>query len=136
MSEKNRMEKFLNEVEKNHENPRRYKLKNTFVNMLQYKLERSQLSQLMSAVENGLYKRSFNELEILNIAYLKPYPVLMYTKNTMTTKPSDIDRKSCHQPNDAFCTEVVRRSGDNFRRCLQCLCCAAGCPGASLSADW
>lgn len=46
----------------------------------------------------------------------------------MTTKPSDKDRKISHKPDADFCNEVVRRSGDNFRRCLQCLCCAAGCP--------
>ena len=32
------------------------------------------------------------------------------------------------KPDYVFCNEVVRRSGDNFRRCLQCGCCAAGCP--------
>ena len=46
----------------------------------------------------------------------------------MTRKLSDKDRKIFRQPDYAFCNEVVRRSGDNFRRCLQCGCCAAGCP--------
>jgi heterodisulfide reductase subunit C len=27
-----------------------------------------------------------------------------------------------------FLTQVIDRSGDNFRRCLQCMCCAGGCP--------
>jgi len=27
-----------------------------------------------------------------------------------------------------FCEEIVRRSGDDFRRCLHCQCCGSGCP--------
>lgn len=27
-----------------------------------------------------------------------------------------------------FCKEIVRRSGDDFRRCLHCQCCGSGCP--------
>jgi len=27
-----------------------------------------------------------------------------------------------------FCGRIVRRSGDNFRRCLHCQSCASGCP--------
>lgn len=30
--------------------------------------------------------------------------------------------------NDDFCKEVVRRSGDNFRRCFHCQICGGGCP--------
>ncbi|MEW6672797.1 MAG: 4Fe-4S dicluster domain-containing protein [Thermodesulfobacteriota bacterium] len=32
------------------------------------------------------------------------------------------------QKSKNFCDEVIRRCGDNFRRCLHCLSCAGGCP--------
>jgi hypothetical protein len=44
--------------------------------MVQYKLEKSQNEQLIEALDNGLYTRTYNELDDLNIMYLKPYPVL------------------------------------------------------------
>lgn len=28
----------------------------------------------------------------------------------------------------SFCSHIIRKSGDNFRRCMHCLTCAGGCP--------
>jgi hypothetical protein len=81
MGNRSRIEMFLNQIETNHENPRRYVLKNANINMLQYKLDSSQLNQLMTALDSGLYVREFNETKLLNTMYLKPYPVVQYTKN-------------------------------------------------------
>ena len=36
-----------------------------------------------------------------------------------------------HQP-DSFCDRVARRCGDDFRRCVQCVNCAAQCPFGDL----
>jgi hypothetical protein len=44
--------------------------------MLQYRLDSSQVGQLMQALNSGLYVREYNKLEVLNVMYLKPYPVL------------------------------------------------------------
>ena len=46
----------------------------------------------------------------------------------MKKMSSEKTKRAIFKPDVAFGNEVVRRSGDNFRRCLQCLCCAAGCP--------
>lgn len=45
----------------------------------------------------------------------------------MKTKSSDKERDDERQ-NRGFCEEIVRRSGDDFRRCYQCQCCGSGCP--------
>ncbi|RPH48797.1 MAG: heterodisulfide reductase [Desulfobacteraceae bacterium] len=45
----------------------------------------------------------------------------------MRTESSDKKRNNA-EPEGGFCEEIVRRSGDNFRRCLHCQCCGSGCP--------
>lgn len=103
LENKNRFEEFLRQPTlENHQNPRRYILKNAFITMQQYKLEQSQLNQLELALENGLYTRSFRELEELNRLYLKPYPVLQYTKN--------LTRNNIHRILVAFTSDLYKKS--------------------------
>ena len=45
----------------------------------------------------------------------------------MKTGSSDKERNKVG-PKDGFCEDIIRRSGDDFRRCYQCQCCGSGCP--------
>ena len=46
----------------------------------------------------------------------------------MKTNPSNSTENLSPQPNINFCEAVVRRSGENFRRCFHCQSCGSGCP--------
>ena len=46
----------------------------------------------------------------------------------MKTNPSKTSENHSSQPNVNFCEAVVRRSGENFRRCFHCQSCGSGCP--------
>lgn len=46
----------------------------------------------------------------------------------MKTNPSKTYGKHSSQPKVNFCEAVVRRSGENFRRCFHCQSCGSGCP--------
>lgn len=100
--EKTRIEKIIDQIPSNHENPRRYTLKNATIKMTQYRLDESQLNQLLTQLGNGLYKRNFNEIESLNIMYMKPYPVLQYTKN--------LSRKNIQRCLIVFTSDMYKRS--------------------------
>jgi heterodisulfide reductase subunit C len=45
----------------------------------------------------------------------------------METASSDKNFNNAEAERD-FCGKIVRMSGDDFRRCLQCQCCGSGCP--------
>lgn len=46
----------------------------------------------------------------------------------MKSISSITDGKLDSDPNIHFCEAVVRRSGENFRRCFHCQSCGSGCP--------
>ena len=46
----------------------------------------------------------------------------------MKTNPAKTTENYTTNRNIGFCEAVVRRSGDNFRRCFHCQSCGSGCP--------
>ena len=110
------MDKIIDQVPLNHENPRRYTLKNTFINMTQYRLDSRQLNQMLAEVDAGLYTRTFNELEDLNVMYMKPYPVLQYTKNVSR---KNIQRVLVVFTSDMYKKSPFARQHDRFNKGIQ-----------------
>lgn len=107
---------IINNLNIQNANARNYSIKNAYINMVQYKLDSKQLNQLTNAIDSGLYIRTFNETEVLNILYMKPYPVIQFTKNL---KRNGVQRCLIAFTSDMYKKSPFARKNDRFNKGIQ-----------------